>query len=275
MKQAAGDKDADNPEDPTRDASISSTLIRGIAILQCFTHADRSLGNAEIARRVGLNRPTVSRLCKTLAHLGYLRRDGKGAFQLAPKLLTLNYPLLSAMPWRYDVVQTMRELAEMCDGNASLGVMSDDSFVHVLTAGFPPGWPHVPDIGQSGPLYRSGLGWALLSLLPGPELEQKLVELEALHAEDFPRFAPKAREAVARCQTDGFCISYGDWRPNIVAAATPLGRTDDGLFVALACAVPSYRAVAHYFENDFGPRIAAAAESIRLSGVFHLPGEKR
>ena len=38
-----------------------------------FQRGAGALANAEIARRLGLNRPTVSRLCKTLVHLGYLR----------------------------------------------------------------------------------------------------------------------------------------------------------------------------------------------------------
>lgn len=253
-----------------QDPSLSSTLIRGIEILQCFDASNPALGNSEIARRVGLNRPTVSRLCKTLVHLGYLRRDAKGAFRLAPKLLALNYPVLSAMPWRHDVVLPMRELAEMCSGNASLGVMSGDSFVHIQTAGSPPGWPYIPDIGQTGPLHRSALGWALLSLLSERELDDKLAELEALHPEEFATFKDKCHAAIERCRRDGFCVSYGDWRSSIVAAAAPLGRTDDGLSVAIACALPLYRAVSDYFENDLGPRLAQAADSIRHSGVFRL-----
>lgn len=255
----------------SHDASLSTTLMRGIEILQCFGSNDRSLGNAEIARRVGLNRPTVSRLCKTLVHLGYLRRDAKGAFRLAPKLLALTYPVLSAMPWRHEVLRPMRDLADMCSGNASLGVMSGDSFVHIQTAGVPPGWPHIPDIGQTGPLHRSALGWSLLSLLSGQEFEDKIAELQGLHPEEFATYRDPTLAAVERCRSEGFCVSYGDWRPNLVAAAAPLGRTDDGLCVALACGVPRYRAVADYFETDLGPRLADAAESIRLSGVFVLP----
>lgn len=254
-----------------QDASLSSTLIRGIEILQCFSWDDRALGNAEIARRVRMNRPTVSRLCKTLVHLGYLRRDAKGAFRLAPKLLTLTYPLLSAMPWRNEVLGPMNELAEMCNGNAAIGVMSGDSFVHVQTAGSPPGWPHVPDIGQTGLLYRSALGWSLLSMLYGREFDDKIAELRDLCPEEYAAFADATRAAIERCRREGFCVSYGDWRPGIIAAASPLGRTEDGLCVAIACGVPRYRAVTEYFETDLGPRLAHAAESIRLSGVFVLP----
>jgi DNA-binding IclR family transcriptional regulator len=254
------------------DPSLSSTLMRGIEILRCFSSGDQTLGNAELARRLGLNRPTVSRLCKTLMHLGYLRRDAKGAFRLAPQLLALNYPVLSGMPWRHDVLQPMRELAAMCAGNCALGVMSGDAFVHVQNAGSPPGWPYVPDIGQTGPLHRSALGWSLLSLLRGRELEEKMTELQTLHPDEFAAYAVKTHAAIERCLGEGFCISYGDWRSNIVAAGAPLGRTQDGLCVAIACGVPRYRAAADYFENDLGPRLASAAESIRYSGFFTKPG---
>lgn len=266
---------ADPEEEGVNDPSLSSTLIRGIEVLQCFSSTDIALSNAEIARRLGLNRPTVSRLCKTLVFLGYLRRDEKGLFRLAPKLLSLNYPLLSAMPWRYDVLGTMRELAAMCDGNVSLGVMSGDSFVHIQTAGVPPGWPHIPDIGQTGPLHRSALGWSLLSMLNGEELDAKLIELRNQYAEEFAAFSEKAGAAIRRCREKGFCVSYGDWRPTLVAAGAPLGKTEDGLSVAIACALPSYRAVADNFENDLGPRLADAAESLRLTGIFTLPPSGR
>ncbi len=256
--------------DIEQDTSISSTLMRGIEVLQCFSATDQELSNAEIARRMGLKRPTVSRLCKTLLQTGYLRKTQKGAFRLAPRLLSLNYPVLATMPWRHDLLGPMRDMAEMCSGNASVGVMSGDSFVHVQTAGLPPGWPHVPDIGQSGPLHRSALGWSILSMLSPDAHEAKLQEIRAIHGADCDEYRPLMEDAVARCRTDGFCVSYGNWRPELVAAGSPIGWTEDGLYVAIACAVPRYRAVAEYFENDFGPRLAEAAASMRVSGVFRL-----
>lgn len=252
------------------DASLSSTLMRGIEILQCFSSAEQELSNADIARRMGLKRPTVSRLCKTLLHMGYLRKTQKGAFRLAPQLLSLTYPVLATMPWRHNVGGPMREIAEMCSGNASVGVMSGTSFVHVQTAGIPPGWPHVPDIGQTGPLLHSALGWSLLSMLGARDYDEKITEIQARHGRDYEDSRAVMEAAVARCRSEGFCVSYGDWRPDLVAAGAPLGQTRDGLWVAIACAVPRYRAVADYFESDLGPRLAEAAASIRLSGVFRM-----
>lgn len=250
------------------DQSLSSTLMRGLDILALYNDNDVSLTNSEIARRLGLNRATVSRLCKTLVHMQYLRRDTNGHFVLAPRILALSYPILSATRWRHQVTGAMREIAEMSSGNCTLAVASGNRFVQVHAVGNPVSFPHVPEPGITGPLYRSASGWALLSLLGSQELLEMTERLRDRFPEDFEIYAEKVTASITRCHAKGFCTSYGDWRPNIVALATPLGSTADGLTVALACGLPRFSAQEDYVENDLGPRMAEAARAIRLTGLF-------
>ncbi len=249
-------------------ADLSTTLIRGLEVLQCFSNDDRALSNAEISKRLGMNRPTVSRLCKTLVHVGFLRRDTKGLFRLAPNLLSLAYPCLSAMSWRHDATEIMNEVAEMTGGSITMSVMSGDRFVQIKTAGQKDGYPHVPEIGLNGPLIRSSTGRALLSLLEGQELSDKLDELSVGDPEGFAQTKDLTLSSIEDCRTRGFCVSYGEWRSNIVAAAAPLGQTEDGLYVALACGMPRFRVVEGQFEADIGPRLASMADALRAKGLF-------
>ncbi|MBR9865007.1 MAG: IclR family transcriptional regulator [Rhodobacteraceae bacterium] len=253
------------------DHALSSTLMRGLEILALFNDSVDRLSNAEIARQLGLNRATVSRLCKTLIHMGYLRRDPKGQFLLAPRILALSYPVLSATRWRHQLVGPMREIAEMSSGNCTLAVISGDQFVQVYSVGNPTSFPHVPEPGITGPLHRSASGRALLSLLDGQDLYDMLANLRHDFPEEFEEHSTLTADAITRCRTEGFCASYGDWRPNIVALGTPLGQTSDGLYVALACGLPRFSAREDYVENDLGPRMAKAAESIRMTGLFEPP----
>ncbi|WP_121066811.1 IclR family transcriptional regulator [Chachezhania antarctica] len=261
----------DLPRDTGTDQALSSTLIRGLEILALYSDSEISLSNSEIARRLGLNRATVSRLCKTLVHMGYLRRDPKGAFRLAPRILSLSYPVLAATRWRHRLVPPMRELAEMSGGNVTLAVMTDDQFVQIQNVGNPTSFPHVPESGVTGPLHRSASGRALLSLLEGQALFDKLAELRQKFPAEFESHAELTAASITRCRTEGFCTSYGDWRANIVAVSTPLGVTDDGLRVALSCGLPRFSAREEYVEKDLGPRMAEAAKAMRLMGPF-VPG---
>lgn len=261
----------DVPDEAATDQALSSTLMRGLEILALYSDSEISLSNSEIARRLGLNRATVSRLCKTLVHMGYLRRDPKGAFRLAPRILALSYPVLAATRWRHRLVGPMRELAEMSGGNITLAVMTDDQFVQIQNVGNPDSFPHVPESGVTGPLHRSASGRALLALLEGQALYDKLAELRMKFPEEFEAHAELTAAGIARCRTEGFCTSYGDWRPNIVALSAPLGETEDGLRVALSCGLPRFRAREEHVENDLGPRLAEAAKVARVMGNFKVP----
>ncbi|MEL6433630.1 MAG: IclR family transcriptional regulator [Pseudomonadota bacterium] len=258
----------DENSDLNATADLSTTLIRGLEVLQCFSNDDRALSNAEISKRLGMNRPTVSRLCKTLVHVGFLRRDAKGMFRLAPNLLSLAYPCLSAMSWRHATTDLMNEVAEMTGGSITMSVMSGDRFVQIKTAGEKDGYPHVPEIGLNGPLLRSSTGRALLSLLDGPELTEKLEELSLSDPAGYEETRELTHQGIEQCRVQGFCVSHGEWRSNIVAAATPLGCTEDGLLVALACGMPRFRVHAGQFEADIGPRLASVADALRSKGLF-------
>jgi len=259
------------PEDVAADQSLSTTLMKGLEILALYSDREDRLSNAEIARRLGLNRATVSRLCKTLVHMGYLRRDPKGSFRLAPRILSLSYPVLASTSWRHQLEGPMQEIAAMSAGNVALAVMSDDCFVQLQTAGNPISFPHVPEAGLTGPLHRASSGRALLSLLHGQALNDKLAELRMRDPEDFETHADATAASIARCRTEGFCTSYGDWRPNIVGISAPLGESEDGLMVTLSCGLPLFRARKEEVEGDLGPRLAEAARSIRQSGLFRVP----
>jgi DNA-binding IclR family transcriptional regulator len=50
------------------------SLQRGLELLRCFGPADDALDVAELARRLGVSRPTTRRLLDTLAHHGFLLR---------------------------------------------------------------------------------------------------------------------------------------------------------------------------------------------------------
>lgn len=249
-------------------AALSTTLIRGLEVLQCFSDKDTALSNAELARRLNLNRPAVSRLCKTLIHVGYLRRDENGTFRLAPHLLSLTYPLLAAMPWRHEANDVMEDVAELTGGSITLSIMSEDRFMQIKSVRVKDQYPHTPEVGLNGPLLMSSTGRAILSLLDDEELGEKLHLLKEQNPDEFAKGLKPTNEGIARCRAEGFCVSYGEWRQSIVAAATPLGKTEDGLLVAMACGMPSYRVVEGKFETSIGPRLANVADALRAKGLF-------
>ncbi|MDF2366706.1 IclR family transcriptional regulator [Sneathiella sp.] len=250
------------------DTSLSTTLIRGLDILACFLSGDQTLTNAQIAARIGINKATVSRLCKTLIALHYLRRDPNGGFKLAPGLLALSYPILSHMKWRRQAINLMQDYADFSKGNVSLAVFNGGDAVYIQTIGDITNFPHVPEMGMTVPVADSATGRSLLSLLSDEERAEKYLEVESAYPGAIERCEERINSAIENCHKHGFCTSYGEWRETIYAMSAPVGRTSDGLEVTLSCGIPAYRARREEIENDLAPRLAVAAENLRQFNIF-------
>lgn len=251
-----------------KDLSVSSTLTNGLNILSGFQSGAEILTNAEIASRLGLNKATVSRLCKTLVAQNFLRRNPSGGFRLDPKILTLSYPVLSSMTWRQRAVGVMTEVAEIAKGNVSLSVLAGSDAVFIQTAGTPADFPHIPEIGMTTPVPSASNGRALLAMLSEEERARKLEEVRQVYPHLLKAHAAAVDRAIESCDKRGFCTSFGEWRETVFGASTPISRTKDGLCVSMSCGIPAFRTSRDEIENDLGPRLAAAAENLRLLEIF-------
>lgn len=258
-----------------KDVSLSTTLIHGLNILDCFKQSGvhpssrkTSMSNAEISAQLAMNKATVSRLCKTLVSQGYLWKNAAGKFSLAPRILALSYPILSSMAWRQRATELMGDLAKFTQGNISLAIFSGAETMFIKTTGALTNFPHVPEIGMTTPVPETSTGRALLSMLSPDELDQKLSEIKQNYPDALARYATEIGTAIKSCQSRGFCVALGDWRKTIYGASAPVGRTPDGLCVVLSCGVPSFRSNADAFEHDLGPRLASVAENLRQMEIF-------
>ncbi|MCX4828016.1 helix-turn-helix domain-containing protein [Streptomyces sp. NBC_01016] len=119
---------------PQPPAEAVAPLMRGLDVLRSLTAAesgDGTLALADLARTTGLARSTVDRICATLAHLGFVRLDGRDA-SLAPPLMTVANACLDALRVPGVLGPLADELADELDESVSLAVPDGDGirFVH-------------------------------------------------------------------------------------------------------------------------------------------------
>lgn len=105
--------DTFSDDDEGKDRQFVNALARGLELLRCFCPGEQFLTNAELAKRTGIPKPTISRLTYTLTKLGYLAHDESlGQYQLGAGVLALGYRMLSSMDFRKLARPLMQELAE-------------------------------------------------------------------------------------------------------------------------------------------------------------------
>lgn len=245
------------------DPSFATTLAHGLDVLAAFRNGSGSLSNADLAARTGLSRPTVSRLTYTLAQLGYLKRDGKGRFQLGLGVLAAAYPVLSALKVRQMARPLMRDFAAYAGGTVSIAMPFGLDFIYVETLRTTDAVPHVPDVGFTGTMATTAVGRALLSLYTSDEVEAHVARVRAERPEEADYVLTRTLPDMELCKERGFAVSLGEWRREIFGVAAPLYRTSSGDCLSVNCGIPSFRFSAEQIERECAPRILGLARSIR------------
>lgn len=242
-------------------SDFSTTLAKGLAVLESFSAQRPILTPAEIARSTGLKRPTVARLAFTLCELGYLTRVD-GGYRLGVRPLKLSHPVLASMTVRQIARPLMQELASDVRGTVSIGTLDGCNLVYVETARFGDAGAHLPDIGLSVPILRTALGRALICMLSSRER----TDLEKSLATEMPDLWRDKRDTVISniesCTRRGFTYSYGDLVEQTFAVASPLFHDHEFGYFAVNCGVPAFRLRSNQLEDELGPRIAKLAATI-------------
>ena len=98
----------------------------------------------------------------------------------------------------------------------------------------------------------------------GEKTREQILERARVETPDlWKRYHAKTMQALQDCAKQGYCISTGDFNPNIHAVGVPLLTLKDGTALSLNCGIPPYRLGQGQLQNDIAPRAVALAASIR------------
>ena len=247
------------------DPNFATTLAHGLEVLAAFHAGEEQLSNAEIAVRVGLSRPTVTRLTHTLRELGYLRRSAKGKFGLGLRVLATAYPLLASLHIRRLARPYMRDYAAYAGGTVSLAMPFGLDYIYIETVRMTDSIAHLPDIGFTAPLSQAAAGRALLSLYTDDELTAYVARTKRERPHESEGVETRTLPEVESCRARGFAMSIGEWRPEIFGVAAPLFRTPGGECVAVNCGIPAFRFSPEQIESECGPRMLGLANAIKAA----------
>ncbi len=254
------------PPEAAKDRQFVTALARGLEVLRCFKRGDVRLGNLEISQRTGLPKPTVSRLTHTLTKLGYLSySQPRGSYQLGAGVLALGYAMLSGLDLRSRARPLMQGLADHANASVGMGGRDRLSMVYLECCRGPGAVTLSLDVGSRVPLATSAMGRALMAVLPDSERAYLMDHIRAKAPDELPRVKTGIERAIHDIEARGFCLSLGDWQPDVHAAGVPL-VTPDRTVYALNCGGPSFMMSQRQLEEDYGPKLVEIVRQISAEG---------
>lgn len=240
-----------------QDPYFAGTLAKGLMILQCFVSDPRPHANSELARRLGLPRPTVSRLCRSLQTMGYLDHDERlDRYFVGPAAVALGYPYAINTPLLGQMRQPMQALADQVQGAVSVGVIMDMDVVYIETCAYEDGTLKRPGAGAVRGVLETAMGRAGLAQMEDAALQQFLDRARGQRPDEYARCLDNAMESLAHYASRGFAVNAGDSGMGVCAVGVASRLCHGPRRLLFNCAVPGLRVRARQLVQEIGPRLA-------------------
>ncbi|WP_333827195.1 IclR family transcriptional regulator [Pararhodobacter sp.] len=248
----------------SKDRDFVNALGRGLVVLEAFCIGDITwMSGMEVAERVGLPKPTTSRLLQALTGLGYLHYSTRRRqYRLGVAVLSLGFAAREPFSINDLVRPYLKELADTYNVHASLAGRDRLDVIELevchslntlMTLRL--------EVGSRIPLAGTATGHALIAPLPQTEIDYLFLHLKERHQKHWDELRlsiEKGRQEVAQ---DGFTKASASWSTDINGVAAPLIFPGGSPVYALACGAPA-RHLPATKQRAIGQRLVAIAREI-------------
>jgi DNA-binding IclR family transcriptional regulator len=239
------------------------SVARAIALLDALAASETGLGVNELARRIGVNASTASRLLATLEDGQLVERSPGGPFRLGLKLVALSDRVLGQLDVRQRARPILARLAAETGETATLSVPGGGE---AITVDFVPSGSSVVSmarVGRPSVPHATATGKVMLAFdtagsagAAGPltaYTERTITDPDALAVE------------LAAVRERGYAEAVGEREPDLGAVAAPVFGRGGQLTAILGIQGPASRLPAATRKALRAPLLQAAAE---LSGLL-------
>lgn len=229
------------------ESNLAGTVIKALDIVDCLAERQIPMTTQEIARAVGMSRPTTYRLLMTLMSRGYVRDTGNFRFLLGTRLLTLSRLVLDQL----DVLEVARpyltELSRVSNETANLSILDDGELLYI---GKEESRREIPmavqlrsTVGTRIAVHSSAMGKAMLAYL-SPDAVQayidRMMPLRRYTAHTITEPEVLLRE-LEEIRVRGYAIDEREVDEGTRCVGAPVFDSSGQVAAAMSIAGPTYR----------------------------------
>ena len=227
---------------PTTAQGQVRSLVKALAILDCFSADRPELGVSEIARELGMPTSTVGRLLGTLHSSGILSQDhSTQRYRIGSKVLSWGAVFMNGLDMRAKARPLLEELHHLTQETVNFYALDGLERVCVDCIESPQRVRVIVHIGERMPLYAGSAGKAILayvsSVLLGRILEKPLERMTDNTITD----ADKLLEELRSIRRNGYAVSHAERFTDALGLAAPVFDATGNVVASLNVAGPLVR----------------------------------
>jgi DNA-binding IclR family transcriptional regulator len=236
-------------------------VARAARLLDALAASDAGLGVNELARRIGVNASTASRLLATLQDAGLVARVDGGPYRLGLKLVTLSERVLAQLDVRQLARPLLARLVAETGETATLSLPGEDQAITIDFVPSPSSVVSMARVGRPSVPHATAAGKVMLAFTEGPPARELTAFTERTITD-----AEALREELNGVRERGWAEAVGEREADLAALAAPAFGRGGVLAAILGVQGPVSRLPGPARKGVREPLLAAAAELSRALG---------
>lgn len=270
VRARVADADATLPDvvrdDGAAEASAGThTLERALLLLKVFHGGTKPLTHAELVRRTGYSKASVSRLTATLVALGYLDRAPDGVrVQIGVRGLRLGHKYLANSPAPRIAREIMQDFADRFDMSVGLAVADQLEMVYIQYCNGSKIATLRLGVGRTVPMALSSIGRAYVWSQSPEERQRLLFGIWKKSGEHGPQVVAKMERAFGDLDTHGYCLAAGEYQRDTFAISVPLALGNPPRLMGLNCSAVGPLPDRVMIRDELAPALMKTARLLTL-----------
>jgi len=241
----------------------NSGLIRGLNVVSAIAESKTPLRFADLQSSLEVPKATLHRL------LSSLQLEGMVRFEESSQTYRVGYRLLELanMAWKQSDVRElaypmMLDLAEVSGESVQLAVLVDSNAVYLSQVESSQSIRYTVSVGDKSPVYCSGVGKAMLAMLPTEQQDTLINSLV------FKRYTQQTitsslllRRQLNDVRKNGFAVDNEEHQHGVCCVASAIVDSLGFPIAAISVTAPTFRISESNFQ-DWGKRVAKASAAI-------------
>ncbi|SKA38808.1 transcriptional regulator, IclR family [Enhydrobacter aerosaccus] len=250
------------------------SLLKMLAVLECFSATDRELSVLQIAQRTGLPRTTVHRLVDSLRTVGFLDQEAsRERYRLGLKLFELGTAAITNLPLYREAGPFVDTLAKLSGEIVHLCIFDGSRMVFVEQATDKARANNVVTTMEGTPCHSTGVGKAALAFQPPAVIERVI----GLGLQPFTRNTivdpERLRGELADIRARGYAIDNCEHEPEVRCVAAPI-RNSTGRVIAAISVSGNTRHVTPERVPELAELVLSHAQLISVQLGYQPPRER-
>lgn len=218
------------------------SLAKALKILSCFTTQEPVLGVTELAERIGVTKSNIHSILSTFTSMGYLERLPDGRYTLGLKMLEYAFIINQRLGYPNAVYDILVDAASQTGEIVYFGLPYGTNVLYLYVV-HPRNrlgtLPYRDILGETSPMYCTGIGKAILSHMPEEAWLSHIPEERKKYQPNTIVDLEQILKELRRTRERGYAIDNSERDPNVRCVGVPVYNAMGNLMAGISTSGPA------------------------------------